>query len=76
MGAFWLVVGLAIGGLLGYLVGAFCASAGNEDMQRSNGQLYWTLVGLIAAAEHLHDDLRLAEMLKVARDVVKKESNR
>jgi hypothetical protein len=71
----WIALLAAIGGsLIGYVVGAFCATAGNEDLRLRNAQLYWTVRGLIEAGEPLHDDVRLGEMLKTARDILKENS--
>lgn len=71
----WWILSLAIGlgaGLLGgYFLGVWCAQISEADLQRRNAELYWTLRGLMEAAEPLHDDARLGAMLKTAWDVIK-----
>ena len=65
-----LFIGLVLGVVGGYLVGAFCASAGNEDLQVRYTRLRLTLEAVIVAAES-QDPERLWDMLMTAKMILK-----
>lgn len=66
----WLTIGLMVGILGGYLIGAYCARSGYADLCKLNARLYWTLRALMEAAES-QDAMRIQAMLKTAWDVIK-----
>lgn len=68
----WIILALTIGGVVGYLAGAFCASVKNVSLDRRNLQLFYTLAGLVAAVNS-GDQTRIAPMLKISCDVLRED---
>lgn len=65
----------AIGGsLVGYFIGAFCATMSDIHMDKRNTQLWWALRALVEAAELYHDeDPALGKAIGDAREALKGE---
>lgn len=66
-----ILIGLGVGLLGGYFLGVWCARISEMHLQQRNSQLYWTLRALIEAADPLHDDTRLGQMIETARKILK-----
>ena len=66
----WLLIGLIVGTMAGWMLCALCTMAVHTDQCTQIGRLRYTVAQFLERTEKYHDDQLLARLRAFARDVL------
>jgi hypothetical protein len=72
--ALWLIIGLIVGALGGWMLCALCTMAVHIDQIDRLGRQRYAIREFLARTEPYHDDPRLAQVRSFAQELLEKEA--